>query len=384
MTTMLYITDSMIPARSANSIQVMRMSQAFAQSGAAIELIVPWQPQKLLTQPGAFFNIRRYYGLETPFSIKFLPGPGNVLLGERWRRKWFLWLAPRYARLRKPDIVYTRNLKLAALLVERQIAVAVECHEYERFRERGDMSALLAVAHSPLLCLIVVISHSLKQLYVEFGFPESKILVAHDGVDESLLQSQAAAPTTVKLEVVLPTDKPVICYAGKFNEDRGIGLILEAARELPQAFFLLVGGTKGEVEIFQKKAKAECLNNIQFVGFVSPKDVAAYLQTADVLMAPYTTAIPTLNAASPLKVFEYMATGKPAVLSNIPTIGEVVTDGYDGILVEPDSSEALVKGLQRALSAEGAKIGVNARQTVTRYTWQARARLILEHIGVFV
>jgi glycosyltransferase involved in cell wall biosynthesis len=380
MTKMLYITDSMVPARTANSIQVMRMSQAFAQCGANIELIVPWQPQKLLTQPAAFFNIRRYYGLETDFPLKFLPGLGNVILGEHGRIKWFLWLAPRYAQLRKPDIVYTRYLPLAALLIERQIPVAVEGHEYERLRDRGDLEALLRAAGSPLMRSIVVISNSLKQLYVESGLPEDKIVVAHDGVDESFIQSLASGPAPDKAEMAIPVDRPVICYAGKFSEDRGIGLILKAAQALPHAFFLLVGGTKREIETFQKQANG--LTNVQFVGFVPPKDVVAYLQVADVLVAPYTTAIPTLSAASPLKVFEYMATGKPAIISNIPTMREVITDGYDGILVEPDSSEALVEGLQRALGAEGATIGANARQTAEKYTWQARARLILKHLGV--
>lgn len=373
-----YIAESAIPSRSANSIQVMRMCQAFAQQGAHIELVVAWQPHKIITQPVAFLNPRRYYGLETVFPIRFLltpvpPKPQRIL--GKLRKEMFLHLARSYILKKRPELVYTRSLDLAVDLVHRGVPVAVECHEYELFRDRGDLSILLNVAHSPLLRLIVVISENLKRLYVDFGLPEAKMLVAHDGVDAALLDSNNDVTTISKMELGIPESAPVVCYAGKMSADRGVALLLDAATLLPKVYFVFVGGTTKEVTMWQQRAAG--MANVVFTGFVFPKDVVRYLEMADVLVAPYTTQIPTLSAASPLKVFEYMATGKPAVISKLPTIQEIAKDGYDAILVEPDFAEALIAGLKRALEPVAKQIGANARKTMQQYTWQARAQCIL-------
>lgn len=373
----IYITTSTIPSRTANSIQVMQMCQAFTQRGAHLELVAAWQPHKIVTQPKAFLNIHQYYGLKTSFPIRFLfnpvpPMPQSAV--GKFREKIFLRSAARYALRNQPTLVYTRNLRLAAELAHRDVPVAVECHEYELFRDGGELDVLRGAANKEGLRLIVVISERLKQLYVDCGLPESKILVAHDGVDDALLKEDVAPIRKEKLGIAEHT--PVVCYTGKMSADRGISLLLDAAKALPEICFVLVGGTGKEVNAWKRHTVG--IKNVVFTGFVSPKNVAQYLKMADVLVAPYTTQIPTLNAASPLKVFEYMAMGKPAVISRLPTIQEVVQDGYNGILIEPDSPEALVDGLRRAFKPESRQIGINARMSVQEYTWQARAQCILD------
>lgn len=376
---MIYISQSTIPSQTANSIQVMRMCEAFVQNGCQVELVVPWYPHKLLTQPSAYFDIRKYYGVRESFHVRFLPGPlariGNIHLdGFSWQAIW-------YAQLRKPSLVYTRSLTLAAKLVSRGQSTAVECHEYDLFVARGDLFALTQVAHSPYLRSIIVISSSLKQLYVKYGLPEEKLLVAHDGVDERFLQTTTVNTVKPPLPVTIPKDKPLVCYAGKLAADRGVNLLLRAAQALPDMHFLLLGGRKEELRFWQDQIDAMNIRNVTLTGFVPPTQVASYLPVADVLVAPYTTHISTINAASPLKIFEYLAAGVPAVISDLPTIREVVVDGYDAILVPPDSVTGLIDGILRALRPESRQIGQNARQTASRYTWQARAKQILNKIG---
>lgn len=373
---MLYIAESTIPSQSANSIQVMRMCQAFKQYGSEIELVVPWYPHKLITQPRALFNIANYYGIQTKYPIRFLPGP-RMQFGKI-RVNWFDAQALWYAQMCKPSLIYTRSLTFAAALVNKDLPTIVECHEYELFRDRGDLAVLMQVAHSPLLRSIVVISANLKRLYVEYGLPEEKIFVAHDGVNEQFFLENHTPSTISRQTLNIPKDQPIICYTGKLTADRGISLLLEAAKAIPQAFFLLVGGRQSELEFWQAQIDADRIDNVRLVGFVPPFEVVHYLRLSDVLVAPYTTKIPTINAASPLKVFEYLATGKPSVISDLQTVREVVVDGFDSILVKPDSVESLIDGLNRALQSESRQLGQNARQTARRYTWQARAEHILE------
>lgn len=373
----IYLSSSLIPSTTANSIQVMRMCQAFRQNGYAVQLVVPWYPHKLVTQPRALFNIPGYYGVETEFPIRFLPGP-HYRLGKM-RIDLFDALALFYTQLRKPSLVYTRSLTLAAALVNKGFSTVVECHEYELFRDRGDLAVLAQVARSSLLRLIVVISANLKRLYIEYGLPEEKLFVAHDGVSEQFFLDNQAPSFMTRQMLNLPEDQSIICYTGKLTPDRGIGLLLEAVKAMPNTFFLLVGGRQDELEFWQAQINTDKIaNNVRLIGFVPPSEVVHYLQLADVLVAPYTTKIPTLNAASPLKVFEYLATGKPSVISDLPTVREVVTDSVDAILVKPDSIESLVDGLKLALQPESHQLGRNACQTAQGYTWQARAKRILE------
>lgn len=356
------------------------MCQAFTQEGVHLELVTAWQPHKIITQPRAFFNTHRYYGLKTAFPIRFLlnpvpPVPQSTV--GKFRERIFLRLAARYALRNQPTLVYTRSLRLAAELAHRNAAVVVECHEYESFRDGGELSMLRDAANKKSLKLIVVISERLKQLYADFGLPESKMLVAHDGVDDALLKEDVTPISKEELGIAEHT--PVVCYTGKMSADRGIVLLLDAAKALPEIYFVFVGGTGKEISAWQKYAVG--IENVMFTGFISPQNVSQYLKMADVLVAPYTTQIPTLNAASPLKVFEYMAAGKPPVISRLPTIQEVLKDGYNSILIEPDSLDALVDGLRRALRPESRQIGMNARVSVRQYTWQARARRILDALA---
>lgn len=369
----LYIARSSIPSRWANSIQVMRMCQAFSQASVELELVLPFRYSALLRQPMNVFKLRQYYGVDFYFPIRFLPGP--YIIRKTFTIDWFSRQAQWYAKLRHAHIVYTRTLKLAAVLVKQGLSVVVECHEYEFFRDNGDLSLLAQIADSALLKLIVVISEGLKRLYIEFGFPENKILVAHDGVDLSSLR--ASQDITFRSELGIPDTAPLICYTGKLAADRGLDLLIEAAAIIEEAYFVVIGGSPPEVQTWQRLAAAKKVSNVRFVGFVAPGEVAKYTLTSDVLVAPYTTRIPTVNVASPLKLFEYMATRRPIVVSSLPTIREVVTDRYDAILVGPDSVDALVEGLRYALTPAARQIGENAYRTVQKYTWQSRAHNIL-------
>jgi len=375
----IYFASSAIPSHTANSIQVMSMCNAFAKCNVDIELVVPWRPEKIFTMPNAFLNVRDHYGIIMQFPIRYIFNPiptiGNKYLWKM-RNRYYIKIAQRYSGKAKHHLAYTRSPDLAIALVDKGIPVVVECHEYELYRDRGDLERLLKAANSPLLRLIVAISANLKRLYVEFGLPESKIMVAHDGVDEELLDSGYRRLPLDKMKIGIPNGKPVVCYAGKMSEDRGIKLLLDATKILPDYYFMFVGETKKEIVSWHTYINNS--KNVKFIGFVPPKEVAKYLKMADILVAPYTTKIPTFNVASPLKVFEYMAMGKSTVMSNLPTIQEVATDGYDAILVEPDSVRGLVDGLRRAQDHEMLHIGTNARKTMEQYTWQVRAQRILD------
>jgi glycosyltransferase involved in cell wall biosynthesis len=82
---------------------------------------------------------------------------------------------------------------------------------------------------------------------------------------------------------------------------------------------------------------------------------------------------------SPLKMFEYMAAGRPIVATDFPVVREVLRDGETAVLVPPDNAEALGEGIQRVLVSPGLcqRVARGARDAAQGYSWNARARTIL-------
>jgi len=100
------------------------------------------------------------------------------------------------------------------------------------------------------------------------------------------------------------------------------------------------------------------------------------LFAADALVLPNSAkAKISSHYTSPLKLFEYMASRRPIVASDLPSLREVLRDGENAVLVKPDNPRALAEGIERALSdAElAARIGRQAREDVEQYTWEKRA-----------
>jgi len=78
---------------------------------------------------------------------------------------------------------------------------------------------------------------------------------------------------------------------------------------------------------------------------------------------------------SPLKLFEYMASGRPVVASDLPALREVLRPDDNAVLVEPGSADALAAGIRRIVgdAAFGRRLAANARRDVADYTWDKRA-----------
>jgi glycosyltransferase involved in cell wall biosynthesis len=100
--------------------------------------------------------------------------------------------------------------------------------------------------------------------------------------------------------------------------------------------------------------------------------------SCDLLVMPYTTQTPTSADMSPMKMFEYLASGVPFVATDFSVLREVLIDGRNAVLVAPDSAEALVEGIWRLINDPelAASIAENAKQDVYQYTWENRARKI--------
>jgi glycosyltransferase involved in cell wall biosynthesis len=110
----------------------------------------------------------------------------------------------------------------------------------------------------------------------------------------------------------------------------------------------------------------------------------------DVLLAPFSRRVESDSGidisrwTSPMKVFEYMASGRPMIVSDLPVLREVLRPGVDALMVEPESTSALVAALVRLRddAALRTRLATSAAERArVEFTWTARARAILERFG---
>jgi glycosyltransferase involved in cell wall biosynthesis len=129
---------------------------------------------------------------------------------------------------------------------------------------------------------------------------------------------------------------------------------------------------------------------VSLTGFVPRQDVPAYLAAADVLAMPYTSktlvyaGIETTAVMNPMKMFEYMATGRAIVGTKLPAVAEVLRDGETALLVEPDSAEALRAGIARLVADRSLaeRLGKAAQtEARERHSWTAHVHQILDGLS---
>ena len=118
--------------------------------------------------------------------------------------------------------------------------------------------------------------------------------------------------------------------------------------------------------------------------------MSAYLLASDVLVMPYSSGVTIRDGTkageftSPLKLFEYMAAGKPIVATGVPSVLEILTPGENSVVTAPDDAEEFIEALGLVLgdSELCARISEGARSDAAEYTWEKRVEKIIEGVGL--
>lgn len=360
------------PSTFANNVQAMKACSAFAQAGQPTTLVIPRRldtPRRLRAVQGSLWDT---YAVPRNFEIDWCWFPYPFY---RLQQSLYAPLTSVYALFRRVRVAYTRSDWIAAFLCRLGIPTALELHDYI---PSPALRLALREARVGQLVGLVCISQALADKMRGFGFPEEAIFVAHDGVDlerfEPRLDKLAA-----RTELGLPPEMPVVCHVGHLYAGRGVETLLACAARLPNVQFVIVGGNPEDIAKYQAQASCQEITNLQFVGQVLNSRIPTYLYAADVLAMPYTSGTPTHRYMSPMKMFEYLAAGRPIVAPDFPVLREVLMDRKNALLVEPANEEAFVAAVRRILVEEtlAARLSLQAIQTARQYTWSERQRNIL-------
>lgn len=235
---------------------------------------------------------------------------------------------------------------------------------------------------------LIATSRRLKGLLVSnCGIDPNKIEVAYGGVDTApFLKKAEIKKEELRTQLALPQDSFLVGYVGGFRSvgmEKGLDMMIKALPYLNEKIrMVFVGGSEKQIDEY--KVLATGLNVEHRCIFVEKQKpfekVVEYMSAMDILVIPYPDKHHFRDYGFPMKVWEYMASGRPIVYSDLEIIGEILRGR--GTPFQPDSPSSLAATVMTVLDDSAAAEARAAQNTkeVRAYSWRARA----EHILTFI
>lgn len=365
---------SKIPSSTANSIQVLMACQGLVQNGQEIQLWVPGSGSP------AFETLRGQYCLTcADFPIIKLPS-------RRWlRRLDFSWQAVSAAQRWGADLVYTWTIQAALIAARRGIPVVFEAHDLPTGTLGKRWFREFAASKTPKRFAFITraLQDRVQQLYP--AVRDADCVIAPNGINP---EDYADLPGKAEAKEELGfSSRPIASCSGHLYQGRGVNLFLEIARSIPEIDFYWFGGTLAEVNFYRERVIKETIPNVVFTGLIPKADLPLAQAASDYLLMPYDRCISgssggnSAEICSPMKMFEYLAAGRPILASNLPVFREVLDD-ETALFCEPEEPGSWIAALRSLLtdSQKAASMAKAAHEKSTRYTWSKRANKILESI----
>jgi len=369
-----YIANARIPTEKAHGIQIMKMCEAFVLQGVDLELVIPKRLNTIKDDSFDYYQIKRIFKIKKLWNIDLtslnLPYIGFLIQNLTFALAVFVYLFGK-----KEDYIYSRDLFplfFLSIIKKKLIHEAHFLPKHYRFYQWLFKR----------IKVIIVITHSLKEILIKKNINKNKILVAPDGVDIDNFQIPIDQ-IECRQKLNLPLDKKIILYTGHFYQWKGAQILADAAQYLDkQCIVIFVGGTDKNIAEFKEKNRHQ--KNILIIGHRPHQEIPYWLKAADVLVLPNSRKSDISRLyTSPLKMFEYMAAKRPIIASNLTSVGEIL-NFQNAILVKPDNAQSLSDGIKNVIDNHNLSFNLSeqAYRDVQKYSWARRARKIKSFIKI--
>jgi len=355
---LVYLASSTLPSRGADAVHVINMCKAFAENGIEVTLIA--------RKSNFSEDIFEYYGIKKNlFKIELVYRPNIRILGG------FIYgrnVLKKFNTIEKPDVIYARSIHGLNKVYKKGIPYIFESHwiPTNKFYFNWQKKWL----NDKNLISFVLISNGLKKYYDKlFSEFSNKFKIFHD-----------ASNIPNNFSVKFRKEKTLnIGFVGSFFKGNGYELIADMAKELPDHNFHIVGGS--DPILSKLKSKYKDIPNLSLHGHIPFGKIMKIYEKMDIMLAPYQNNLPSLDWASPMKLFEYMAMHKPIIASDFPIMREILNEN-NSILVKADDIEQWCEAIASLQDINKRKIlAENAYEDfIKRYTWNKRANNIISLI----
>ena len=358
------------PGRQACQEQTVCTAAALARGGVDVTLLMPRAAGDPALDADA---LRAWVDVEGDFRLvqraSRWSGPG-LAASLMWLRAVF-----RDPLLASADLLYSR---IPAMLVAGQRSpVPFATDHYRPWPDRlpAIRPLLRRTAKHPGCLGLIVHSEYAAAAYRRIGIGPECLLVAHNGV-EAPRSHPSPAKAEARRRLGLPADRAIAVYAGRINARKGLDQVLAAAALRPEILFLLVGSEgAGPVE-----RRAASRDNVRILPWCARAELPLRLAAADILLVPAARAPLERygDCVLPMKLFAYLAAGRPILAPRSPDTAELLRDGETALLVTPDRPAEAAAALDRLLgdAALAARLAARARELAGNLTWDHRAERI--------
>jgi glycosyltransferase involved in cell wall biosynthesis len=356
-----YVAEFSLPNNKAYTIHVLKMLNALNGNLDSCELIIPYKDKK----NDYNYLAKSFLLKKKTFSIKSIFNKNYQL--TFLLRLIFSFKAALYVK--KDSAVLTRSIITSFFLI-----IFKKKHILEIHHEFCGFSKFLFInlnfINSKYIRKLICISKALKNFYA-------------NKTKNTVIMADAADMEFYKIKKIKKKTKNIY-YIGSFYIGRGIELIIEIAKILKKFNFILYGLRDNDINNFKNLPK-----NIKIFNFVEHSKIPSILHKADLVLMPYSldyigiasnkNSINTAKYASPLKMFEYLASGTPLMASNLPVLKEILKNNYNSIIVKNNNPSNWANEIIKLTFKLKKIISKNAIKTASKNTWNIRAEKILKY-----
>ena len=364
-----YISEFNLPSNRANSIHVFKMLNTFAKKKIDSTLLIPFSKKNINKN-----NLKKFYGIKNLRYIKILSFFRSLSNFNFIYRIIFGFKISLFIKDKAQDkVIITRSIISSFFLSLFKIYHFLELHS-----ELKGLTKLIFInfsfIRSKYIVNIIFITKELSKFYKNHV---DKSLILPDGVDFERFNAFRKKIKKIKK----------ITYTGSFYRGRGIEKIIKISKELPDLDFYVYGRRN---EIFSNLPK-----NLKIYNFIKHSEIPKILIQSDILLMPYSKNIylssfkndqDISRFTSPLKMFEYLASGTPIISSDLKVLREILVNNKNCILIK--NYENINEWKKKILYLKKnkklmAKISFNAKKTAKKYSWDYRVEKYLNEYYKF-
>ncbi|MBU2917740.1 glycosyltransferase family 4 protein [Psychrosphaera sp. F3M07] len=359
MNRLIYVSNSIIPSQTANSLHVMKMCNGFSLNQYDVTLLA--KTNSASEKETKIFEI---YNVPQTFNL-YLSKLGRLPIHSLFI-SLVIFPLKIFTLKDSNDFIYSRNRHTSFILSLMGLKQYYEMHGIPKSKVQLLMDKF--IVRNKNTVKLITISECLKlDVCKTLGVDIKKVTVLHDGADVIDIDS-------IQIIKLLGNKKVNLGYVGSLLEGKGVDLICEAALLLPDIGFHIIGGTRKQIGELNKHYISA--NNLFFYGYKEQDDVQRYIKSFDAVILPNKKNVITSNGedigryTSPLKMFEYLSFNKLIISANLEVLQEVLSDKEAKFFNESSITSLvnIIKGLGDIVPTEGAKL------IESKFSWQLRAK----------
>jgi glycosyltransferase involved in cell wall biosynthesis len=383
----IFFTRNVLPQPEAHIIHDVNTANAVANLGYPAILVYIQQGKKALNPVDWLYPFRlkkpseeliKFYNIQDKLKVIPLSMPWPISeKGGKWTHP-STYICRYYFPVHifpQTKILHTLDWNLVRTAIKSGIPVIYEREHDQNSKYEPE------IVKSPLFQVAITVADSVKENMIKNGMPPEKIVKLHLSYNQSFLIRQPDASTEWRKKLLADGRQQLVVYSGGLYKFKGVDLLLDVAKELSHVQFAFAGGNESQLRTYRQLAQEKQVKNAIFLGYLQHEQLPSLLQSADILAHPHLSG-QAATFTSPLKFFEYLASGTPIVATEIPPLMEFKTANIVAGWCETDNVAAYTRSLENALETHPKKVEGYSEQInfARQFSWESRLAKIMSYV----